>query len=517
MKKSITFNDFLTPEASAAAKLVDFYEGRQLQYVKEALDGKCGYGRRENWQERGYVPRVRNIVKSIVDKSGLLFNKPPKLSIIPVGETRTVTDMTFDRIMHECDYLEFFQNVDVYTRLLKSTIVLQQKYIPQERSTVNGQYQFDPTKGDALMLIPLHRGNSVAKMDITGRHIVELAYLIDDDDAEEDREEGEFTYRIITPTEIADFHVEDEKETMISGSLVANADGFVPANFFYDINKPRIKSWVDCPEDIMSFQELYNLHLTETEFAVAHQKQKTLFVDSPIIDTDKSSNTNQMAGLVAPQGHTPGGTMYAPAASKKTLGGLGRIVTLQSGDNGKDPYAKFDGPTTDLAALDDMIRALIKDLAYDWGVKINVDKEARASSGFQIVAESIDNLNLREQRAQSFRAGLRRFYNLTQKLYPELTEGTLWADFAQPSIPINTLEQEQMFQMRIDGNRATLVDYFTQTQEMTEQEAQDKIEEIITEKKKLAAELPQVAPAVNTPTPTQTAARGPTSPTGTTG
>jgi hypothetical protein len=524
MQKSITYKEFQTDDATAASKLIDYYEGDQERYVTQMLNGQMnGFGKREDWQERGYVPRSRNIIKSIIDKSGLLFNKPPVLSIIPLGQTRTITDQTFDRIMHDSDYLEFFQNVDVYTRLMKSTIVLQQKYIPTEVATVNGQYMFDATRGDALLLILLHRGNSVVRMDITNTKIIELAYLIpntNDGDADSQEDQGDvWYYRVITPNSTADYMVKDDKEFLVSGSEQPNQDGFVPANFFYDINKPRAGAWVDSPEDIISFQEIYNLHLTDTEFAAAWQKQKTLFTDSAIIDT---TQVGTMEGMYAGQGHTDGGTVYAPNQTKKSLGGLGRIVSLQPGQGDKAPFIKFDGPDTNLAELDTMMRALVKDIAFDWDVTINSGAEVRASSGFQIVVEEMNNLNLREKRGQSFRAGFRRFYNLTQKLYPELTVGTLWADFAAPSIPVNTMEQEQMWQMRLDGNRSSLVDYFMETQEMTEQEANDKIQAIIEEKKMLAKELPQpipqnTTPASNVPTPADTANRGNTSPSSTTG
>ena len=501
MIKTITYADFQTDEATDTRKAIDYYEGNQLDYVQDMLDGKGnGYGKYEDWRNRGLIPYVRNITKSIVDKSGLLFNKPPVLGIIPPGSKKMITDETFVTIMNEADYLEFFHNVDVYTRLVKSTVVLQQKYIPSERNTVSGEYRFDPVQGDALLLILLHRGNSAVKMDITNTKVVELGYLIDVQnnpaDTDEDDAGDVWYYRYINGEVIQDYRVKGDKEEPF-GPATPNLDGIVAASMFYDINKPRNGAWVDSPEDIVSMQEAYNLYLTHVRFAAKWQMEKTLFTDSPIVDSQQLSQNIQ--GIAAPVGKTPPGTMYGQNQTKKTLGGLGRIVSLMPGQNDKPPFVKFDGPNTDLNIIDEMIRNQVRDVAFDWDVNINLGNEVRASSGFQLIVEDLHNLQLREKRAQAFRAGLRRFYNITKRLYTELTEGTLWADFAPPSIPINTLEQEQLWQMRLDGNRSSLKDYFMETQEMKDQEAEDKIAEIIAEKNMLAKELPDTTPDKLTP------------------
>jgi hypothetical protein len=483
--------DFRSQEAAEANKLENYYKGEQTSYLIEMLNGGQGiFGGRRDWVERGFKPIIRNIVNSIVDKSGLLFNKPPKLSITPFGETRSVVDATFNRIMHRADWLEFFQNVDVYTRLLKSTVVLQQKYIKEDVSTVGGMYRFNNERGDALMLTMHHKGNSVVRLDITGTRVIEFAYLTTTPTCE-----GDFTYRVITPHLIEDYEVNGDAETLVKS--VENADGIVPASMFYDINKPTRGVWVSPPEDILLLQEAYNLYLTDSFFATAHQMQKTLFHDSPIVDPDAEpidtttpANPNQF--------QVPRSAQHSSRRNRRKpkIGGLGATVQVEAGRDGKTPMVKFDGPESDLRSLHSMIVEIVREFAHDWGVNMRAEGQARANSGFQLVVEEMDNLQLRERRAQSFQAGLRRFYDITQQLYPELIEGSLKVDFAPPSLPINTTELENTWDQRINGSRGSVLDYYMEVKGMSEEEALQKIHRDIEIKKLIAAALPQPEPIV---------------------
>ena len=111
----ISAKDFNSKEARLTNQLVDYYKGKQLKHVVAMLNGRAhgGFGARKAWKERGMVPRVRNITKSIVDKSGLLFNRAPKLTIQLPNQVQTVTDPLFMAIMEGSDWLETFQNVGI--------------------------------------------------------------------------------------------------------------------------------------------------------------------------------------------------------------------------------------------------------------------------------------------------------------------------------------------------------------------------------------------------------------------
>ncbi len=56
----ISAKDFNSKAARATNKLIDYYEGRQKAHLVDILEGKCdGWGKRNNWKEKGVIPRVR--------------------------------------------------------------------------------------------------------------------------------------------------------------------------------------------------------------------------------------------------------------------------------------------------------------------------------------------------------------------------------------------------------------------------------------------------------------------------
>jgi hypothetical protein len=175
------------------------------------------------------------------------------------------------------------------------------------------------------------------------------------------------------------------------------------------------------------------------------------------------------------------------------MGGLGNVVTVTTGDPSTAPFVKFDGPQSDLQQLNEVVESLAKQVAYDWSVSMRSEGSGKANSGFQIIVEEMDNLQLREKRAQSMQAALRRFYDVTQRLYPTLTTGRLRAKFAPPNLPVNTTEQEQLWSTRISEGRASVLDYFREVQGLSTEEAQEKITEIQTVNAQLGYSVQQTA------------------------
>jgi hypothetical protein len=361
---------------------------------------------------------------------------------------------------------------------LKSTVVLQQKYIATPATTQDGKYVPNFQQGDALLLSLLTRANCAIKMDITGTIINELAFLTSDVTNGND-----FTYRSITPDTIQDYIVKDDVETQ-DGPSKPNPDGFITANFVYDVRKPRRGGWANIPEDIISLQEMINLALTDTEFAVAHQKQKTLFTNARVEgSTGKGQNQTLLGIPHAEEGFTPAGTSYPQNMVNTTnsnMGGLGKVVTVSTGDPQITPFVKFDGPTSDLDKLNAVMQGLMTAVAADWSVTLRTEGtgQGRANSGFQIIVEEMDNLQLRDQRAISVGAGMRRFYDICQRLYPTLTEGMLRVKFAPPSLPVNTVEQENLWSDKIAAGRASVLDYMRSVEGLDDEAAWEKILEI---------------------------------------
>jgi hypothetical protein len=145
----INYTSFFDDEAYETNTLIEMYEGEQTERIIRILDGNgCnGFGKRSNWRENGIIPRTRNIMQGIVNKSSTLFNKPPSLMIWPSGnKTKGFVDNTFNSLMYQSDWKSFFQNVCRYTRLLKTTVVLAERIVPVDTITENGIYTFNPSR-----------------------------------------------------------------------------------------------------------------------------------------------------------------------------------------------------------------------------------------------------------------------------------------------------------------------------------------------------------------------------------
>lgn len=470
---SITFESFGDSQAQAAQKLVDFYEGTQLKYLVRTLDGyeHGGAGARSSWRERGFVPRVRNIVKPIVEKSATLFQRPAKFEILPEGSAtaKPVVDARFNQLLMHADAQEFFKTVDVYTRLLKATCVLQQKYVNGDRDTAGGIYRFDAQAGDEMVPELLHRGNSVVIMNRTRTHVIEVAFLTSGSWVDE-----EWSYRHITPSTIRDVNVRKGQEYV---DEYPNPDGIVPAVMFYDTGKPRSGVWPKVPEDLPSIQELINSHLTDMEFALANGKsQKLVLKNAQQIDPTKPSEM----GARIQETFEDNDRRLMPVLPKPdtVIGGIGSIIHIKDAQGQGQADAGFIGPDVDLSAHQEVIKGLVMDLATDWSVNLKVGGTGSAASGFSLIVQEMDNLTLREQRAQSFQAALRRFYEVTYTLYPELTRGQLQVIFSNAALPVNKLEEQDLWEKRIAAGFASIIDYLMEVEGLNEDEALRRADEI---------------------------------------
>jgi hypothetical protein len=469
-------------EAWKARKLLEMYEGHQLKWVEAALNGdiRGGQGKRYDWRERGFVPRMRNIIKPVVEKSASLFNYPAKYEILPATSTsaKPVVDATLNNLLASADWVEFSQQMALYTRLLRSTCTFQLKIVPDGSTTSGGIYRFTEARGDAWVPMLLHAGNSVVRGNVTRTKVTELAYITNGCPGERDG----WTYIYVCPQYSQEYFVKDGKEVAI-GDQIPNYDGIVPASMTYDTSKPRTGMYCKVPEDIASFQEMYNSHLTDLDFALTTQKGQSLFIMNAEVKGGNEAPSYAMTGnsIESIEGaNNPGGPGYKMRAPEQpSLGGIGSVITLKAGKGATiAPSAEFKGPNVDLAAHDAVMRTLLQDLASDWSVRLKVGGQGQASSGFQLIVEEMDNLELREQQAKAYQGALRRMYDITKVLYPELTDGQLQVIFAPASLPTNKAEDLKLWVDKITAGLASRVDYFMATEGLSAEEAVLRVQEV---------------------------------------
>lgn len=435
----------------AAKKALNYFDGMQKDEVI-ALLNNTDYGRK-NWKKEGMIPRFRNVTKAIVEKSGMLFRDgTPEFMIKQPNSDdfdQALSEL-FEQEVGKIKWQEFLINFDQVVRLLKTGLVL---------------VQYDLSK-QKLVLDILHRGNTGVVVDPSDRSIAGLIYLVSDD-------EETACYRIFTPDTIIDLQqLEKDKHKITVTGTQPNPTCIVPVATFYDTNSPRTGYWVEAPNDLVDFNELLNLHLTDSEYSMSWMKRPSLYTNMEMVEPDGQ------VGMEI-------GTMYGDKLPRlvpttgSVMSGPGKVIMMSSNAVDGQVVLDYKGPmAVPIKEIDDVVTSWIQGYASDWSVKIITTQDARASSGFQLIVEQMDNLELRKSRQRMFEDGFKDFYEIFKivvnngtgkDLFPEVT--SLEVEFPTPNLPVDDVKQEMMWSQKITEGRASPIDYYIATEGMTEEEA----------------------------------------------
>lgn len=437
-------------EAKFARKTINYYDGKQVEELTDFLNSAQSF--RKNWREKGLVPRVRNITKAIVDKSGLLFNgAEPVLEVWTDAESvNAVASEQLKDLMDKASWVEFFSNLDNQVRLLKSSMVLVQR---------------DPENN--IIFDALHRGNCVASVDPNTRQLTEL--LVHTSQMGEKID----TFRHFTDETITDYSYNPEVKELMIDAEYENPYGIIPAAPFHDTQLPRYGLWNIAPRDLIGLNEMYNLHLTDTEYSAAWAKVKTLFTNARIDGSGDSTET-----YVDPATGIPRQVPSQPS----TVGGPGRIVVVDAGAD--SVYLEYKGPDVSLDPIEQIFSNWVHDFAADWAVRLQTAGDGTASSGFQLIVEELPNMELRKQRQKMFNAGFARLYKVLTFVTAGMPgvnlppEGQLFVTWQAPALPTDDKAVEEVWSRRIMEGRASRVDYFMEVKGMNREEAVQKVAEI---------------------------------------
>lgn len=448
------WDDFLDGTIpTQAEKALNYLDGDQEKEIIKVLD--CPNKGRRQWKSRGIIPRFRNLVKPIVSHSGMIFKDTLPTFVVYDKNSKTINQSATDFLYEEFSKIELtesFITLDETTRLLKTTLLLT---------------MWD-TDYKELVNILLHRGNSAVVLDKNGRDIIGLVYETSEDD----------TYRIITKDFIYDYKETgtDTIEHFYIYNTQPNPFGIVPVTPFYDTNLPRTGFWLQPGMDLVNINELYNLHITDAGFSLTWAKLPTLFTNCKFEGTGQDTLTqSQEWGQKLP-------TMVPD--STQLIGGPSKAIILDS--NGVDsPFADYKAPVFDISSMDSVINGWVYNVANDWSVRLDVQGQGRASSGFQLVVEELPNLELRKQRQKMFTMAFKRWYHVLATVLNTVygtiklpLDAELYVDFNDPILPVEAKEQEEIWSKKITEGRASLVDYFMEVKGLSVEEAISKIEEI---------------------------------------
>jgi hypothetical protein len=464
-----------------ATKVLDYYDGQQSPYLEEILKKI-----RRNAMESGMTARSRNIVRMIADKSGMLFSgKPPVLEVaVDNSRDQDVTDdaqtATALEYFESADWIEFFTNFDIVVRLLKTALVM--VYWVAETNTIK--------------FITLDQHNSAVHYDQNTGEIDTLIYstgqTVDDQGNVLDN------YRIWSETLIQDIIVDAQGEERIV-HVEDNPYGEIPVAVFHDTNIPRENFWNSIPNDLVEINEIYNIHLSDSEYAAAWNKHQTAITNATIKADDSSPDFVEKQLYLNPL------TRRVQAGGPAAIGGPGRIIELET-VGGVAPYFEYKGPNANLLPMDDMVKNWVIDFAQDWSVNASMAGNGSADSGFKLVVMEMPNLELRKKRQRMMEAGFERLFEIVKLVVNKWNPGTftdsaeLEVSFGNPELPIDEKLNEEVWSRKIAEGRASRVDYFMEVKGMTQSEAIAKVQEIMAYN---AVQLPpqrvvQLAPPVPT-------------------
>lgn len=480
-EKPTLLNLMQRPEAREAQKALDFLDGKFYPHIVAFLNDP--YHGRKDWRDRGMVPRWRNLTKSIVEKSGMLFSQnTPRLTVYKEGEKQPDLELsaTLLKLFDEFDWVSFFQNFDQVLRLMKTACVLMQwdpeeeELVPSILTQANCYCECDPFTGELMSCVVKLSGNASSPMFDPKTGYVKL-------------EEEECYFRVFTEEEIIDYTV-TTKGDQIETARIPNPFGIIPIACFHDILQPRGDCFWNQPgTDLVNLNEAWNIAMIDTEYAMTYSKMQTLVTNAKIIsDKQDTPVITELYGQPTPR--------YS-ASQKGVVVGPGSVMTIET--NGETPFVQYMGPNPDLPALDNVLNGWICDIAGDWSVNIKTGNgktgtsgNAAKTSGFQLIVEELDNVQLRQRRQKSMAEGFNELFDVVQTIMNVVAPGTfpvtspeedldVSIEFSYPHLPVDEKSEAEAWVIKVQNNQASLIDYQMTVNGLCREEAVEKVKEIL--------------------------------------
>lgn len=462
-KLQVLVKELSSREGNKATKALNYYDGKQEEELIQFFNAH-----RRNWENDHLIPRCRNIVRMVVEKSGQIIHDTPPIFEVRTGEG---DDLSLDERLTEdlidlydrADTVETLLNLDEMVRLLKTTLVL----VSWDEDSRRLVYDL------------LHRGNALVQWNKVTKVPELLLYNLFSHETFE-------SYRLIVKDQVIDFNFEEGVGKVTVTRQDENPLGIVPVAQFYDTAAPRVGFWNIVPLDLVNVNEMYNVGISDSEYAMNWMKRPTLFTNAMLADShmETSSPYNNNTASETRLSRTAKFPHQSIENSEQVKFGPSTAVQLNTG--GVDsPFADFKAPVVALKPIDEVMNGWVEAVAADWSVRAKVGGSGSANSGFQLVVEELPNLELRKQRQKMFAIGLSRLFEVIKVIankfagsnFPDNSK--LFVTYTDPSLPIESKLEEEIWSIKINEGRATILDYFVTTQGMTREEAMDKIAEII--------------------------------------
>lgn len=371
----------------SAQKFIDYLHNDMLTHLETVLAKHI-----KKWDRRGFHPIYENPVRILIDRSAKTYKERPKRNIYTqAGEfSQQLTDR-YEELLEKTDINFIMQDVDSRARGLNTALVMP-------------NYDKDT---DSLLMSVLSRNNCDVIINTITRQIDSLVYT-----AFSTGKEGGQMFHFWTPDRIID--LEDTEGGLKVRGNMANPYGFVPAPMLHDSRPPLGRLW-KYPgwEQLIQFSDGLNLFNTETLFNARYAS-----VGSPI--------TN----LELPDGFVLG--IDAPLSANT--------------NDGSDPFFEFRTPTVNLEGIMGWLNKFKEAIADEWGVNLKFAGGSIADSGFKLVVEEFENIELRQKRIVAAKVFERDLYKTLAGMSEIENFGLdktarCFADFKEPALPVNNTEE----------------------------------------------------------------------------
>lgn len=376
-------NNIKSAAVVTAQKAVDYLENDMLCHMKDLLQFHL-----KDWQKRKFVPLYENPTKILIERSAKTYKESPKRAVTVNGEVSEGQTEAYNDLLRGTNLNFISQDLDARARLFRASLLLP---------------QFD-TESEKLTLTVLSRNNSDVSFDRNTGEMDGLIYT-----AGIRGINGGQLYHLWTPTEIRDFEDGD-----LVGSAMPNPYGIIPAAILNDTRPPlgelwKYKSW----EQLLQLSDGVNLFNTEALFNARYA-----MVGSPVTNME------------IPEGTVMG--IDAPKSFKS--------------DGAADPFFEFTSPTANVTEFMAWFKPFREAIADEWGVNLNIAGSGTADSGFKLIVEEFENIELRQTRivaAKQFEEDLYQVFAAMSVVHDWGldSEGRGVADFKEPALPVNKTEE----------------------------------------------------------------------------
>lgn len=407
-------------DAVKAQRLRKLYAGEQESETIKYLDSYAGI---RDWRNAGYSPKYRNLVEQIISKSGLIFNDG--LPTFTLSKDGVIDDENTSLLLRYINYYDFqskIKSLDVMTRLLKSSILL---------------IGWD-VEDDKFSYEICHHGNSYVIVDAKRNPTLFI------------HRTGDNTFQVITIDGYYSYREHTGGYELINQQ--PNTFGIIPIVPFHDRFEPIYGYLHKVSDELSAFNLSINKKLTELDYSVSWSQSSTLFTNIRMDSLE----------------------------GKKI--GPGSVVAFEMDTVDQQIYAEYKNPSIDVDGVFNYINQSVYQMAAQYQVRVEADS-SNITSGFQLVVKESGNLDLKRERQRPFEKSFVEMFEVMNKIILvvkgfDFSDLVLNTTFPTPALPINELEQEQIWTIKINEGRATIRDYLIEYKRMTPEEADKKLIEL---------------------------------------